>query len=58
MTTNVNKNNVDFEKTGKNRPINFFNPPFSLQQPLCIAEDTKTNRDLYIMMYNLESLSI
>ena len=55
MTTNTNKNNLELGKTGEFRLINFFHPPFSLPQPVCIAKDTY-EEDMYIMLYNLNSL--
>ena len=57
MTTHANTNNLELEKTGKFRMINFFYPPFSLPQPVCIAKDT-FEEDMYIMLYNLNSLKI
>ena len=59
MTTQSNNMNQELSQglldKGRYRPLNFFKPPFSLSQPICIGKDTN-EKNMFIVLYDLQSI--
>ena len=59
LMTTTHSNPVNSELPGgRFRPVNFLRSPFYLPAPLCLGKDTVSEPDLFVMLSDLQSLSL